>query len=444
MKMKKNVLALALCLTLAIMTLASCTTPQEGATTEPESATEPAKDSGEKTTIRFTSWMSGGEHVPFIEKFMDENPDINVEYEVLDGSNYEALMKVKIMSDDAPDVFMLQPAQVARYATDGYLMDVSAQPNMGVLDTNAGVKESVTFDGKQMGFPLGMSGGPIPVYYNVKYFESIGAKIPETMEEFYALCDLIKADGVEPLVFGNAEGWVYEFFFRYRQYSGMLMDHPDWTKELYEGMMTPSEFFVNEFTLAKDLVDKGYISPASATLNHPQSAGYMVDGKAAMLPQGTWEPTVEEIMDADPETFELGCFVSPVDPGSDGKIHAVGEIEETLVVSANTKQEEAAKRFYDFFTGPETLAEYMEARSLTTFLDIDYEVNPVLSGYVQEISSDKYSIQMKQKVQLPNGFMADALFMGFGNILSGSSAEDELARLDSEFDKVKDNSIVLE
>ena len=438
--------AIIITIVLAIVMLASCGTPSPQVETQTETSQpdQQANATGEQTTISFVSWMSGGEHIPFIEQFMAENPDIIVEYECVDGNNYDTLMKVKLMSDDAPDVYMLQPSQIARYAIDGYLMDLSGQPLIDLLNTNKDFVNAVSFNGAIVGFPTRTGGGPIPIYYNKKYFEEKGFTVPKTVEEFYELCSAIKADGMEPLVYGGADSWIFEYFFRYRHYSGMIKDHPQWAQMLYKQEMTPSEFFAKEFEMAQYMYDQGYISPASLTLNHSQSAGYFVDGKAALLPQGPWEPSMPEILEANPETFELACFTSPVNPADDGIIYSTGEIEETMVVSANTDKKDAALRFANWFASPEVLSKYLENTSSTTLLQLDYKINPVIEDHIKSISSDKYSIIMSQNVILPAGFMTESCFTVFTNMLAGSSAEAELARMDTEFDKVRENSIVLE
>ena len=93
-----------------------------------------------KVTLRYVSWMTGGEDKAIIEKFMEENPDINVEIEALDGTNYDKLLKTRLTSGDAPDVFLIQPNQYEKFAKEGFLMDVSDQPAMETL------KESPALD----------------------------------------------------------------------------------------------------------------------------------------------------------------------------------------------------------------------------------------------------------------------------------------------------------
>lgn len=398
---------------------------------------------GEKVTLRYVSWMTAGEDEAVIDKFMEEHPEINVEVEALDGTNYDKLLKTRLTSGDAPDVFLIQPQQYEKFVKEGFLMDVSEQPAMEMLAESPSLEDLYDVDGKKYGFPVCTQGGPTPVFYNVKYFEELGITPPTTMDEFWAVCDTIKADGVEPLVFGDKDAWTFDHFFRDRNFIGdYLSENPEWGLALYNGDVKPSEMFRNEFEIAQMMVDNGYIGKSSLTMTYPQSVTYFVEGKAAMLPQGTWVPGLEEIKNADPEKFELGCFILP-GKEVNGKVYTTGTSDRSIVISSETKHPEEAKIFFDWFTEEENLGEYLSGQSLTTFLPIEYEVDPVIKDYVTELTSDKYEIIMSQKASMPSGF-SSMMEKGFQSILAGSPAEDELQKLDTEFEKFKSSIVVTE
>ena len=120
-----------------------------------------------------------------------------------------------------------------------------------------------------------------------------------------------------------------------------------------------------------------------------------------------------------------------------------GSSDRSIVISANTKNAEAAGKLYDWFTKEENLSEYLTSQSLTNFLPIDYKVDPVLESYVAALSSDKYEIIMSQKATMPAGFMT-MMENGLQSILAGSPAETELQKLNTEFEKIKSSVVVSE
>ncbi|MDD3362150.1 MAG: ABC transporter substrate-binding protein [Hespellia sp.] len=396
----------------------------------------------EKVTLRYVSWMTSGEDKEFLAKFMEENPDINVEVEALDGTNYDKLLKTRLTSGDAPDVFLIKPEQYDKFVKEDFLMDVSDQPVMETLKESESLDSLYTIDGKKYGFPVCTQGGPLPVFYNVKYFEKLGIVQPTTLDELWAASEKIKADGVEPFVFGDKDAWTFEMFFRGRHFGNYLSENPEWGQALYNGDVKSSEMFKQEFEMAEMMVKNGYIGKSSLTMTYPQSVTYFVEGKAAMLPQGTWVPGLDEIKNADPEKFELGCFMVPVDEVN-GKIYTTGTSDRSIVISSATKYLEEAKKLFDWFAKEENLSEYLSSQSLTTFLPIEYEVDPVIKDYVTALTTDKFEIIMSQKATMPAGFTS-MMEKGLQSILAGSPATDELQKLDTEFEKFKSSIVVAE
>ncbi|MHB1484286.1 MAG: ABC transporter substrate-binding protein [Saccharofermentanales bacterium] len=394
-----------------------------------------------KVTLKYISWMTKGEDKPVLKAYMDANPNIIIQDEALDGVNYDKLLKTRILAGDAPDIMLLQWAQYPKFVKEGHLADVTDQSNMTLLTTSPGLDKVFTVGGKKYGFPINTNGGPLPVYYNKVYFDKNNWTAPTTIAEFYALCDKIKADGVEPIVFGGKDKWPTEFFFRYRQYSGMLAQYPEWALALANGDVKPSVMFKKEFDMASVMATKGYIGKASLTLTWPQSVPYFIDGKAAMLPQGPWVVGLPEIAAADPVKFKLAAFTAPVDP-INGKKYAMGEVDRLIAISATSKNLAEAKKVFNYFIDKPNLKTYLETQSLTTFLKFDYTIAPVIADHIKNLSTDEYSIIIGQKAQLPSGFIGDAFNDGFQNILAGSTVAAELTKLDAAFDKTKASIVI--
>ncbi len=64
---------------------------------------------------------------------------------------------------------------------------------------------STNDEGQQIFLPLYYY--PWAVFYRPSLFEKNGYTIPETMEEFRALCEGMQADGLTPIAFGASDGW---------------------------------------------------------------------------------------------------------------------------------------------------------------------------------------------------------------------------------------------
>lgn len=396
-------------------------------------------------TLKYASWMSKGEDKPIIEAFMKANPHIKVEEEVIDGGQYSQMLQTRILSDDAPDVYLLPFNQYTQYATEGHLYDLSNEPGMQLMIDNPLVDQAFQINGKRFGFMVN-AGTPVsPIYYNKKIFEKYNLDVPTNAEEFLAVNQTLKDNGVEPLVFGAKDAWTLSgtlYTAIFRSYALPKTDG-DIFYALAKGDVKPSEVIDYPLQFIADLVKQGYVSEASSTLTYDQSVQYFADGKAAMLPQGTWVPTLDPIVNADSASFELGAFMPPV-PRADGIIHAMSNGDRMLVVSANTKHPEEAKALFNFFVNPDNLKPYLEEQSLFTVLKgLDIQTAPVLQDYVNGFSADDVSVVIGSRSAVTPAFSKE-VDISLQNILVGSSVEAELKRLDEEFGKTKDQMVVKE
>lgn len=400
-----------------------------------------ATGGGEKPAkITFASWNGKGEDKQFLDAFMKQNPSITVENEVIDGNNWDRLIKVRLLSGDPPDAFFLFATQLPKFAKEGYLLDISAEYAGKAVASIPTLKQiSSGADGKIYALPMSVRGGPLPVYYNKKLFAKLGiTTLPATWSDFYKLCDKIKAAGIDPLVFGLKDPWTMEYFFRNRSFTGLLDKYPDWQFALYNGDVKASVLLRQEFVLARQMLDKGYFSKDNLTLTYPQSLPYFVEGKAAMLACGPWIPTVDEVKASDPSKFELGAFITPIDPVN-GKKLAFAEVPYFTSAAKAGKNIAAAKKLLNFFATPDTQIAFNGFWGTVNLFDLQYKVDPVLQSYYDSLKS--WTMLPLAKAVLPSAFIYDAMWKGFQNIVSGSPVDTELATLDDQFAKLRDTAV---
>ena len=422
--MIKKSVSLGIVLALTISVLAGCKSVKQVASNQ-------ASDGGQKqVTIKYASWMSKGEDKPILDAFMKANPNIKVEDEVIDGTQYDKLMKTRILSGDAPDVFLFQPTEYQPFVKESFLMDVTNEIGTAALVKNPAVVEYFKVNGKIYGNIVNGDISIPAVYYNKKYFSRLAISPPTTVDEFLTACEKIKADGKEPLVFGGKDRWPVDFFFRSKAFTGKLKDNSQWGLSLYKGDLKSSQFYKGELDFVSNLVQKGYIGKACLTLTYDQSVQYFADGKAAMLPQGTWIPSLDTIKNA--KDLDLGCFVLPT-PDK----FAMAEVDRSIGISAKTKYPQEAKKLYNFFMDQNNLKGYLEGQSLTTLLKVDYKVDPAIADYVKNLyNPDNHTAILNQKATITPAF-SDATQNAYVNILAGSTVDSELKKLDQEFEKTK-------
>lgn len=402
-----------------------------------------------QVTIKYASWMAKGEDKPILKAFMEKYPHIKVVDEILDGSNYDTLIKTRLLSNDAPDVFLFMGGQYDPFVHQDWLLDVTNEPE--VLKRK-GTKLAEFFlyrngegdPGKTFGVSVSSGVFDSPIYYNKKYFAKLGVFPPETLEQFYALCGIIKKDGKNPFVIGIKGRWpMGQIMFPF-WYTDTLGRHPKLGENFYFGKMKPSDVYNGSLSFLETLMINEYIGKDSLNMTYDQSVQSFVDGSAAMLPMGSWIPEVDVIKNSNPELFELGIFSFPF-PWYNGKIHLIVNLDRNLGISKKTKHLEEAQKLFNFFLEKQNLKGYLESQSLFT-LDpkIDIEINPVLADFVaKHQNQDKYEIHFNDNedssLSIPTAF-GQEIAKSWDRIVGGSTAKLELERLNHVYDQTKDDT----
>ena len=124
-----------------------------------------------------------------------------------------AILTTRVAAGNPPDVAILpNPGQMIELAADGELVDLSSFLDMTVINAQyaQGWIDLGTTDGSLTGiFMKAASKGT--VWYNPKFFDTMGYVVPTTWDEMIALSDQMVADGVAPwsvaVESGAASGW---------------------------------------------------------------------------------------------------------------------------------------------------------------------------------------------------------------------------------------------
>ncbi len=141
------------------------------------------------------------------EKFNASHDNIHLTIE--SPNDAMTILKTRFIREDAPDIIGIGgDINYSNFLDSEMLMDISDY--RGLADINPSY---LTID-KQLEF-ISMNGTyAVPyvanaagVLYNRAMFQENGWKIPETWEEFKALCDTIQAAGIQPLYFGFKDTW---------------------------------------------------------------------------------------------------------------------------------------------------------------------------------------------------------------------------------------------
>jgi raffinose/stachyose/melibiose transport system substrate-binding protein len=232
----------------------------------------------------------------------------------------------------------------ARLADQGGYVDLTDQAFMKKY--NPTVLDQIKYKGKNYTVPTGLSyySG---MFYNKKILADNGIKIPTTWSELIAACDTLKAKGIVPLGIGGKDSAGLNMLGVAQTLYPTAQVKEDLAKGLYDGSVK-----LNVDTQLKVLqqVQKlySYAEPNFAGVSYATMTSDFVNGKFAMMSDGTWNTTT--IQQAGGSKLDFGYFPLPAsDNAADNKFLG-GKVELTLAIPSNAKNKSAAIEYLSFFT----------------------------------------------------------------------------------------------
>lgn len=312
--------------------------------------------SGDSKTIEFMHlWPEGSskDHYEIVESIIagyeDENPDVNVEVEVLGNEQYKEKLKILSSSGQLPDVGMTWAAGFLGPYVDGNMFASLNDVLEGGLQDQfvSGTTEAYAIDGTTYGLPLELNIAPI--FYNKAIFEEHGLEVPETYEEFTNVVQTLSDAGVAPIALGNKDRWTGSLWYMY------LADRIGGAETLTNAIDRSGSFDDPALTEAaakiQELTDMGAFNDGYNALSDQEAKSLFMNDQAAMYMIGSWDlpnyTTNEDI----PQEFRdsVGFFNFPTVDGSGDPNSWVGGPGVGLFVAEESDVQQEAKDFAAYF-----------------------------------------------------------------------------------------------
>lgn len=225
-----------------------------------------------------------------------------------------------------------------------------------------------TFDPAML--KLGQLGGKqytLPYYfsmlgwwYDPGVFQKNGWTPPKTWSELLALGEKIKAKGIAPLT--------YQGKYPYYMVEGMLLP---WAvgiggEETMKALQNlepgawKSAPVLRAAGMIAELRDKGFFQAGATAMSHTEAQQEFLQGKAAMIPCGTW--LYSEMRETMPAGAQMEFFLPPTVEGGKGDPTAVMVAIEPWMVPVAAKNKSAAIEFFKAMTSVENARKFVEAK----------------------------------------------------------------------------------
>ena len=174
------------------------------------------KEDIESKKISFSWWGNDPRHLYTMEGvdvFMEENPDIRVEYRYGIWNGYETRNKVFMKSHTEPDVMQINYGWLSQYSSDGEgyydLYELSDYLDLsGYDESDLGFG---TINGKLNAVPIAYNSTVI--FYNKDIYDKYDLDIPKTWDDLFIAAKAMSKDGIYPI--GGTKKHVFLFLIAY-------------------------------------------------------------------------------------------------------------------------------------------------------------------------------------------------------------------------------------
>lgn len=285
--------------------------------------------------------------------------------------NIQEVIRPEIQAGNAPDIIYNNIGQESGLTEtmikENMLMDITDVLDMTVPGEDKKVSEKILpgftdtavtnpyGDGKTYLAPLFYS--PTGLWYNKAMFKEGGGKyeLPKTMDEFIALGEEAKKDGISLFTYPTTGYFdTFSFAMFYSIGGSELFDKlVNYDPEAWKNEATPYFETVGEILKYLNPNTVAQANNESFTQNQLQ----VMKNESLFMPNGTW--IVEEMKDAQgvADNFEWGLMALP--SMNEGKRYAYSWFEQ-IFITESTKEAELAKEFIAYLYSDEASKAFLE------------------------------------------------------------------------------------
>jgi len=343
---KRWYLSLAAVMMAVAMILSACgggapaapAAPAESAPAAPaESAPAPEASGDDAVELTMGSWRA--DDVEQMNNLLAEYnklvPNVTIRFQPTNPPDYNATLRVQLEGGTGPDLMYARSyATGVELFEQGFFADVSDIPGLKDNFTASNLAPWQTSDGKMFAVPFAAVSQVI--FYNKDIFSQHNLSVPNTWDEFIAVCQALKDAGVTPLANGVADEWdILECFAL-----GMIPNYIGGAdaRVQYEAGQRPlnDDAFLALYT---DIQSAGqFLPPGFEAVTYNDSQALFATGSAAMFADGSWSLGIY-----DDVGFDWSVFAFPARNASDTAICFHPDM--AITMNAATQHPEEARAF---------------------------------------------------------------------------------------------------
>lgn len=420
MKQPFRIIARTLACCVALASLAGCTQHQEG-----KILIQEKKDEQEKfVELTFFGYKADALNLVAIEDtlhgFMNENPDVNLQYEGVKGSAYWDAFGKRVETGYMDDLIMVDHDSVMELSAAGKLSDLSDIP--GLENFNFRAKNQFTNrDGSVYFLPTCLSA--YGLYVNYDLLEEHGQKVPETWEEFQAVCDYFVSRDIVPIIANNYAS-LHSLIVAKALYPYYQMEDTNAQMDRFNsGEDDLSEALRSGVEAVADMAARGWFDREEVlvTAQTSDDLALFLRGDRPFMITGAWASP--RVASKEPG-FSYGIHALPL--LDDGGVLVI-DVNTCVSVNAESKHVDEAKDFLAYLIQPDVIWRYCDSQSsYTPLIDNRMPSDETISPIAEYLTNGRTVIGSDYRLTVPVGAALNACV---DRLLRGGDTQDAMDAL---------------
>ena len=360
-----------------------------------------------------------------IEKRFNETHD-DIHLTINSPNEAMTILKTRFIREDYPDIIGIGgDINYSNFLDADLFMDISDfEGTEMVKQSYLDMDKELEFLPKQGTYALPYIANAAGILYNKDMFEEHGWEIPNTWNEFIALCDEIENAGVQPLYFGYKDTWTC--LAPWNALAVGITDS-DTCNQVNLGNTTFQAAYRDVAEKMKVLLN--YAEPNPYAYGYNDACTAFAKGQTAMYPIGSY--AIPQIKSVNPE-MNIDSFTFPANDAEEDNVLNSG-IDLQFCVMKNCENKEAVYEVLRFLYDDETIQTYLEYQSGIACKDGDFEIPSELEGMRTYIVEDRMADF--QDHHYPSEMSVDAMIQTFLIDDSEDAVDTFLKRFDTEWER---------
>ena len=337
------------------------------------------------------------------------------------------ILKTRFIKEDYPDIVTIGgDVNYSNFLDADLFMDVSDFEGVkNIKQSYLDMEKELEFTQHEGIYGLPYAANAAGILYNEDMFVEHGWEIPETWDEFIALCDTIEEEGIVPIYLGFKDTWTC-----LAPWNALAVGLTD--SDVYNQVNKGNTTFEKEY---KEVAEKikmllNYAEPNPYAYSYNDACTAFARGEAAMYTIGSY--AVPQIKSVNPD-MNINSFAFPANESKEDNVLNSGIDLNFAVMKESSEKKEAIYEVLSFLYEDETIQIYLDDQGGITCKEGNFKVPNEIGSMREYIEAGK--VADFHDHHYPSEMSVDALIQTFLMDESDEAVETFLKRFDSEWER---------